>query len=269
VLLDTDIGNDIDDAICLEYLLRNASCDLLGVTTVTAGSLERAKLASALCMYAGRADVPIVAGAQRPLEREPLQEPPISKVGQWPHASDFDTDALSFLSQTIRAHPHQVTLLAIGALTNVAQLFLADPSCVALLKSLVLMGGRYFSPKPEWNIRNDPEAAAVVFGAPVPHLRAVGLDVTHQVKVSAEEFRSHFSGPLLDFAGPWLARRGETHFHDPLAAATIFRPGICGYQQGLVTLSNEDTVFTPDPSGPHEVAQTVDPPAFFTELMWS
>jgi inosine-uridine nucleoside N-ribohydrolase len=265
VLLDTDIGNDIDDTVCLDYLLRKPGCELLGVTTVTAASIERAKLASVLCRHAGR-DVPIVAGAERPLTGEPLQEPPISSPAGWPHDTSFDTDAVPFLSRVIRAHPHQVTLLAIGALTNVAQLLITDPAVAPLLKSLILMGGRYFSPGQEWNIRNDPAAAAIVFGAGLPHLRAVGLDVTDQVKMSAEEFRSSFTGPVLDFSGPWLERKSRVYFHDPLAATTIFS-NTCGYRKGRVTLSNEDTLFDPDSTGPHEVAATVDPSAFFDELL--
>ena len=266
VLLDTDIGNDIDDAVCLDYLLRKPDCELLGVTTVTAAPVQRAKLASVLCRHHGRPDIPIVAGAQLPLSGRPLQEPPFSTPWPWPHETEFDTDAVVFLSRMVRRYPHQVTLLAIGALTNVAQLLINDPAAATLLKSLVLMGGRYFSPGQEWNIRNDPAAAAVVFGADLPHLRAIGIDVTHQVKMSAEQFRLSFSGPVLDFSGPWLERRPQVHFHDPLAAATIFSE-LCGYRKGRVSLTNEDTIFDPDPQGPHEVAAKVDVSAFFSELL--
>lgn len=265
VLLDTDIGNDIDDAVCLDYLLRKPGCELLGVTTVTAAPRRRAELASVLCRHHGRPDVPIVAGAERPLSGEPLQEPPFSMPGVWPHDTEFDTDAVIFLSRTIRKHPHQVTLLAIGALTNIAQLFITDPAVAPLLKSLVLMGGRYFSPGQEWNIRNDRAAATVVFSADLPHLRAIGIDVTQQVKMSAQEFRSEFSGPVLEFSGPWLERRPQVHFHDPLAAATIFS-NLCGYRRGRISLSNADTIFDPDPAGRHEVAATVDVAGFFSEL---
>lgn len=266
VLLDTDIGNDIDDAVCLDYLLRKPGCQLLGVTTVTAAPLRRAELASVLCRHHGRPEVPIVAGAERPLSGEPLQEPPFSVPGVWPHDTEFDTDAVIFLSRAIRKHPHQITLLAIGALTNVAQLLISDPAVAPLLKSLVLMGGRYFSPGQEWNIRNDRAAAAVVFGADLPHLRAIGIDVTQQVKMSAQEFRTSFTGPVLEFSGPWLERRQQVYFHDPLAATTIFSD-LCGYRKGRISLSNADTIFDPDPLGPHEVAATVNVSAFFSELL--
>jgi purine nucleosidase len=263
VVLDTDIGNDIDDAVCLDYLLRNRACRLLGVMTVTAGAADRGRLASALCLRHGRPDVPVVVGAERPLTRQPLQEPPFSGVGAWPHAEPRIEP--EFLSRVIRQHPGEVTLLAIGALTNVAELIQADPEAARMVRSLVLMGGRYFTPGAEWNIRNDPEAAEIVFGFGFRHLRAIGLDVTRQVSMSAEAFRGTVSGPLLDFAAPWLERRDTVHFHDPLAAVTLFKP-VCGYAQGWVEMSNEDTLFTPDAAGLHEVAHTVDAQATFQEL---
>ncbi len=268
ILLDTDLGNDIDDAITLTYLLKQPACELLGVTTVTPGALDRAKLASAVCLDLGR-QVPIRPGAEFPLTGEPLQEPPFSAaelLARWPHQAGFpEGEAVSFLRQTIVAHPGEVTLVAIGPLTNVGRLLRDHPETARALKSLVLMGGRYFTDGsgPEWNIRNDPAAAAVAFAAPVPHLRAVGLDVTRPVFLDAQAFRARFSGLLADFGGPWLRRRDRVTFHDPLAAATVFEP-LCGYAKGNVTVEADGTtLFTPDPAGPHEVAETVSAQDFF------
>jgi purine nucleosidase len=265
VILDTDIGNDIDDALTLAYLLAHPGCELLGITTVTARPIDRARLASAIC-HAYGADVPIAPGAARPLHREPLQEPPFSTPGDWPHATDFPLTALDLLRDTIRAHPGEVTIVAVGPLTNLGALFQADPTLPALLRSVILMGGRFFTtePRPEWNTRNDPEAATIVYGSPLPHLRAVGLDVTRQITLTAEAFRTRFSGILLDLAGPWLERRGQVTFHDPLAASTLFHP-FCGYQTGAISVGNAGfTHFTPHPDGPHEVASSVSPGAFLT-----
>jgi purine nucleosidase len=267
ILLDTDLGNDIDDAITLEYLLKHPACQLLGITTVTPGALDRAKLASAVCLNLGR-QLPIRPGAEVPLSGDPLQEPPFSAselLSRWPHHAVFPDGAVSFLRQTILAHPGEVTLLAIGPLTNVGRLLRDHPETASQLKSLVLMGGRYFEPgdRPEWNIRNDPAAAAIAFAAPIPHVRAVGLDVTRPVFLTEQQFRSRFDGLLLDFSGPWFTRRDRVTFHDPLAAATIFEP-LCGYQKGSITVAEDGTTtFTADPTGIHEVAETVSPQAFF------
>ncbi len=265
VLLDTDIGNDIDDALALAYLLAHPRCELLGVTTVTAGAPDRARLASAVCRHYG-ATLPIAAGAERPVTREPLQEPPFEAadlLDRWPH-SDPEHDAIDLMRQSIVDNPGAVTLVAIGPLTNVARLFQAHPEVVPRLRSLVLMGGCYFSreDKPEWNLRNDPDAARIVFAAGVPHLRALGLDVTRRVHMTPSAFRDRFSGVLLDFAGPWLARRDRVTFHDPLAAATVFEPDLCTYEAAGITVDGDGwTTLGP---GTAEVAQTVAAERFFT-----
>ena len=145
LLLDTDIGNDIDDAVCLAYLLAQPRCELLGITTVTAAPDLRARLASVLCRNAGR-DVPIYPGAADPLVGPPVQEPPPQAVvlDRWEHDTSFPTEpAVDFLRRAIRAHPGEVTLLTIGPLTNVALLFAADPAIPSLLDSVVSMGGSY------------------------------------------------------------------------------------------------------------------------------
>src|SRR5947209_1529089 len=106
LLLDTDIGSDIDDAVALAYLLAQPECELLGITTVTGQALQRAQLASALCLNAGY-DIPIYPGRELPLlgqQRQPLA-PQAAALGRWRHTADFPhREAVPFLRQTIRAH---------------------------------------------------------------------------------------------------------------------------------------------------------------------
>ena len=176
ILLDTDIGSDIDDAVCLAYLLNQPECELLGITTVSGEGLERAMLASALCRVAGKS-VPIYPGPELPLLVAPRQPhaAQAEALQRWPH--DASTSfrqglAIEFMRQTIRQHPHEVVLLAIGPLTNVALLFRADAEIPSLLKGLVMMcgsfGGRPRFGGPEWNALQDPHAAAIVFDVAVP-----------------------------------------------------------------------------------------------------
>src|SRR5512145_3039577 len=144
LLLDTDIGSDIDDAVCLAYLLANPMCELQGITTVTGEGEKRAQIASALCKVAGK-QVPIYVGREEPLlpglKWQP-KCPQADALSRWPHDVDFPRgQAVEFLRRKIRAYPGEVTLLAIGPLTNVAALFAADAEIPSLLKSLVLMGG--------------------------------------------------------------------------------------------------------------------------------
>jgi len=281
VLLDTDIGSDIDDAICLAYLLAQPECELLGITTVTGEAEERASIASALCKVAGK-NVPIFPGAEIPLliPQQQVHAPQAAVLHRWPHDTGFPRgQAVEFLRQTIRAHPSEVILLAIGPLTNVALLFRVDPEVPSLLKGLVMMCGVFTDRLPgvgplEWNARGDPHATAIVYRSPVRMHRSVGLDVTCRVRMDASQVRARFRAdllkPVLDFAEVWFKKADHITFHDPLAAATIFDDHICAFETGTVEveLASEQlrgmTRWVPGgPDGRHQVALDVNPGRFF------
>jgi len=281
VLLDTDIGTDIDDAVCLAYLLANPQCDLLGITTVTGEPEKRAMLASAVCTAAGRT-VPIYPGSARPLmvaQQQTVAQQAVA-LGAWRHETRFpEGKAVAFLRDTIRRHPHEVVLLCIAPLTNIGVLFAQDPEIPSLLKGLVMMCGLFtrripgYAPR-EWNAMGDPDPSMIVSRAPVPLHRSIGLDVTTSVAMSAEEFRQRFThpffAPVRDFAEVWFKDWPGTTFHDPLAAATIFDDSLCTYQRGTVTVEMDSESMrgqthwkAGDVSSPHEIAVGVDPGRFF------
>jgi purine nucleosidase len=283
ILLDTDIDimGDIDDAMCLAYLLAQPACELLGITTVSGEPERRAMLASAQCRVAGR-DVPIYPGASQALlveQRQP-HAPQTDALGSWAHDTSFPRgEAIEFLRRTIRANPGEVTLLAIGPLTNIALLFRADPEIPALLGSLVLMCGDFGeqATRAEWNSLCDPHASAIVYGAQVAAHRSIGLNTTTRVVMPASEVRERFQTPLLrpvlDFAEVWFRKRDEITFHDPLAAATIFDDTICAFEHGAVevelgegTLRGATHWRTDHPDLPHQVAMQVDAERFFTHF---
>jgi inosine-uridine nucleoside N-ribohydrolase len=282
ILLDTDIGSDIDDAVCLAYLLAQPECDLVGITTVSGEGKRRAMIASAQCMAAGK-QVPIYIGAESPLlitQRQP-QAPQAAALDRWAHATDFPTgQAVEFMRRTIRQHPGEITLLTIGPLTNIALLFATDPEIPALLKGLVLMAGSFTAghyDNMEWNVILDPHAAAMVYRTAIPIHRSIGLDVTMQVQMPAEAVRRRFQTPLLrpvlDFAEVWFKERDLLTFHDPLAATTIFDPHICGFERGQVSVEIADQATLGKTSwgaagvntttAPHEIATTVAAARFF------
>jgi inosine-uridine nucleoside N-ribohydrolase len=281
ILLDTDIGSDIDDAVCLAYLLAQPACELLGITTVTGQSEKRAALASVLCKAAGK-DVPIFPGAEEPLMRSEAFQPVAPQaeaLPRWPHQAIFPKgQAVEFLRQTIRENPGEIVLLTIGPLTNIGLLFKTDPEIARLLKGFVMMGGvftnRLAGVGPlEWNAMGDPHATAIVYNTPVRQHRSIGLDVTCQVNMPAEEVNRRFVHPLLqpvkDFAQVWFQHMGWITFHDPLAAVTIFNPDICGFERGQVEVELASqrlaglTYWKVDANGSHEAAFQVDPDRFF------
>ncbi len=287
VLLDTDIGTDIDDAVCLAYLLSHPRCDLLGITTVTGEAELRAGLASALCVHAGK-DVPIYPGARRPLlipQRQP-RAAQAGALGHWKHRTAFpEGEAVAFMREIIRRNPGEVILLTIGPLTNAGLLFSVDPEIPALLKGLVMMCGRFIDPPPqgyapvEWNAVVDAHASAIVYQAGVSLHRSVGLDVTGQVCMTHEVFSRVFHDisimiPVLDMAGIWFKEWPATTFHDPLAAATIFEPSICEYAAGTVNIDLTEgekfglTRWHPGGENPpHEIAIGVDTRRFFSHYL--
>jgi purine nucleosidase len=284
ILLDTDIGSDVDDAVCLAYLLAHPQCEILGITTVTGEPVKRAQMASAQCRLAGK-DIPIFPGCARPLLIDQYQ--PVCQQAEALAGMDYQADfpqgeAIEFLRQTIRAHPGEITLLTIGPLTNIGLLFSMDPEIPALLKAWVGMIG-VFTDKVEgvgpneWNSLLDPHAAAICYRARPTLQRSVGLEVTTQVVLTQDEVRQRFKGPLLEqvlpFAEIWFRSfpKGIT-FHDPLAAATLFNDKICRFKRGLANVELMDPSLAgvidwkPDPvNGPHEAAVSVNAGQFFEE----
>jgi purine nucleosidase len=293
VLFDTDIGSNIDDALALAYLLRQPHCRLLGITTVSGPVKKRAACAAAVCRAAGRDDVPIHCGASDPLP---------GGVGQ-PAAPHFDAlsepervwsgsdepTAVHFLRNAIRGTPQPVMLLSTGPLTNIALLFAMDPEIPALLRGFVSMAG-VFDPHEqnvETNCRIDPLAATIVFeqwrracasgGARVKPSLTIGMDVTRRCTMRVEEVRKRLNVPPLEavarMADAWLRTRESVTFHDPLAAACVFRPQLCGYAAGTITVDSTPgsllagtTRFSPGVAGPHRIATSTNAAVFFRDF---
>lgn len=276
LLLDTDIGNDIDDAVALAYLLQKKECDLIGITTVTGEAQKRAALCEIVCRASGRENIPIHCGLECALANGPGQPIPhhYEAVKHLPHRLERPgNSAVDFLREAIRANPNEITLLSIGPLTNIAALFTIDPEIPFLLKQLVSMAGAFFPPidYAEWNIKCDPVAAAIVYAASKPRHRSIGLDVTMNCQMPAEEVRRRFTGePLATvalMAEHWFQHTKALTFHDPLAAATIFKPELCTYKNGQVISDPKTAVTSFAPGeGADEVAEVVDSEAFFKEF---
>lgn len=187
VIFDTDIGDDIDDAYALSLLASRPQVKLLGVTMAWGQTRERAELAAKLLQVMGRRDLPVYAGRRGDAQ---IRE-------QYAWARGFRSpaikseEAVSFMKRQIERNPGEVTLIAVGPLTNVGDLFTRYPEVKSKLKQLVIMGGAVHvgynnqpPAVPEWNIKCDPAAARVVFASGVP-LTVAGLEATTMMKFEA------------------------------------------------------------------------------------
>src|SRR5262245_43857017 len=192
IVLDTDIGTDIDDAWALGYVLKSPSLELLGVTISDGDTAQRARLACKLLARLGRTDVPVAIGRRTPAV-------PVDRIDyQFAWAEDFRdytpiaTPAVDFLADVIRKHPNQITLVAVGPLHNLGDLVRQHPDVVPLVRRVVLMGGSigasYYGPAavPEWNVRLAIPEAQAVYAAPWP-LTIVPLDSTSYVRLEDRE----------------------------------------------------------------------------------
>ncbi len=282
VWMDTDIGGDIDDALCLAYLLNHPSCELVGITTVCGEVEKRAMIADAICKAAGK-HIPIYAGADKPMMPTAMYPTPdgAAKLPNWEHDTFFQKyQAVDVMRKTIRDNPHEISLLAVGQLTNIAVLFLLDPEIPKLIKELNIVCGVFSEelqatmdmPMANWNSWADPHACAVVCNTAVPVLRIFGLNVTTRLVLKKGEKADLFNTDVMkaveDFGSPWLENHHMT-FHDPLAAACIFEPQLCEYQKGFidVDIQNEANLgmmnFRASDAGNCEIATAVNRDQFF------
>jgi inosine-uridine nucleoside N-ribohydrolase len=236
IYLDTDIGDDIDDALALAVALNSPEVDLRGVTTVFRDARRRAVLARQLLGAFGREDVPVYAGHSKPLLQPYEAIPGGPNVGRQFERLDAslpipaDVTAIEALRDAIHgaaAEGEKLTVVAIGPLTNIALLLHLYPEVIPLCRVLI-MGGKWNpatpSPAAEWNIICDPEAAAMVFRSGV-ELAMVGLDVTLQCVLTHDDVRrfreggTERAGLLADLIDLW---GHKVTLHDPLTVLTLF-----------------------------------------------
>jgi len=260
VLIDCDPGHD--DAMALLLALASPELELLGVTTVHGNQTLEKTTANAIRVleFVGRGDVPVAAGADRPLVRDlfvasyvhgesGLDGPALPP----PQAAPVEQHAVDFLAERLRSARRPVTLIPVGPLTNVALLLARYPRVVESIDRIVVMGGSIaegnVTPAAEFNIWADPEAAHRVFTSGL-ELTMIGLDVTHKALLMSEHAeRLRASGrtgtmvaELVDFFS--VFHRGTYGFagspiHDAVAVAHVARPGLVETASRHVAIERE------------------------------
>ena len=250
IIIDTDPGQD--DAIAILLALASPELEVLGLTTV-AGNVPLAltsRNARIVLELANRRDVPVYAGADRPLLRPLVTAEFVhGKTGldgpvlPEPTMAMADGHAVDFIIQTVLARePGTVTLCPLGPLTNIALALAREPRIAPRLKQIVLMGGGGFeggniTPVAEFNFYVDPQAAALVFKAGVP-ITMAPLDVTHQALTTRKRVAAirAIGSPLGEAVAQWLEffeRFDEQKYgqeggplHDPCVIAWLLRPDL-------------------------------------------
>jgi len=272
VIIDTDIGDDIDDAFALGLALQSPEFRLLGITTAFGDTKLRAQLAVRLLDAVGRGDIPVVAG---------VETAPRTKFTQAKYAEGGDAkqiqpgSAPDFILGEIRKHPGQITLIAIGPQTNLGAAIEKDPATFRKLKRIVMMGGSVYrgyaggAPDPEWNILCDIPAAQKVFTSGVP-LYVMPLDATilklDDIKRKALfDYRSPLTAQLVELYKEW-GQPTPTLF-DPMAVGYAAKPDLC--PTTALQIAVDDKGYTrPGPGAPNaQVCLKSDPATFFTFVL--
>jgi purine nucleosidase/pyrimidine-specific ribonucleoside hydrolase len=225
LIVDTDIGDDIDDAFALALILRSNEFELLGVTTVYKNTEVRATIAKHMVKLVEQLNDIIYWD---------YETETINGKRKIRHYSDYMADyniatecATDFLLSSIEKMPNELTVLALGPLTNLAVAYRKNPIIFKTIKQIVMMGGQASGTFAEWNIRVDPEAADIVFSSGVP-IKMIGLDVTLHCRLNnetVENFRKN-DDPLMKVTASmmdiWINdNKKYPTLHDALAAASM------------------------------------------------
>lgn len=248
VILDVDTG--IDDALAITYALNSPELDVIGLTTCFGNnSLENTTRSTLVILERLGKSVPVYKGADKPLKRG-MKKFPFHVHGEDGLGNNFSEDpvreaesesAVEFIISQVKKRPHEITIIPVGPLTNLAQAIIEAPEIIPLFKEVIIMGGAVFAPGnvtpySEANILADPEAADYVFSSGLP-VTIVGLDVTMKTILPAattDEWRAigtddaRFYADMTDFYiqayETFEPGFGGCALHDPLAVGVAIDP---------------------------------------------
>ena len=263
VIFDTDMGTDVDDCLALAFLLGSPEVRIEAITTVYGDVALRARMCRKLLRLRGRDDVPVYEGIGEPLMKtEPVYWPGHEGKGLL-DADDDGVDlteehaaghaaahAVDVLIERVLAAPGEITVLAVGPLTNIAAAIIREPQFAQAIAKLTIMGGHIRTyeragPLAEHNIKSDPEAAHIVFSSGAP-IDLVPLDVTlratidtagvDRIRAAGTPYHAAVADQVVRYP-PFTERGEQTFLHDPLAAASLLRPDHLTWQDLAVRVA--------------------------------
>jgi inosine-uridine nucleoside N-ribohydrolase len=242
VIIDTDIGDDIDDAFALGLALKSPELKILGVTTTFGDTQLRARLVDRYLKAVGRNDIPVFAGPPTKTSNA-MTQAAYARGG----AEKQFADGSEFIDREAREHPGKITLIGIGPLFTIEAAIKRDPATFKKLRRVVLMGGSVYrgygldaqgkpkAPEPEWNILNDPGGlkALLTSGVPVSLMPLDSTQVPLDTK-NREQLFAHGSAltqQLGELYHQWMAgtpsHSPTPTLFDPVAVTYTFRPDLC------------------------------------------
>ncbi len=260
VIIDTDPG--VDDALALLFAMRSPELKIEAITPVAGNVPLDLTLPNALRMVevADRTDIPVAEGARAPLARRLVTAAYVHGNNGLdgvefpaPKTKPVDEPAAEIIHRIVSRSPGEVSIIAVGPLTNVATALRAYPSLTKEIREIVLMGGSLsggnMTPAAEFNIYVDPEAASIVFGSGVP-LTMVGLDVTEKCTLTDDHVKTLEAGEdAISKAAARITRNALEHsrkadwgppaMHDPLAVATFIDRTIVRLEKCFVAVETQ------------------------------
>jgi inosine-uridine nucleoside N-ribohydrolase len=281
VIIDTDIASDLDDAFAVALALQSPEICILGFSTVSGDTLARAKVLDEMLGVSDNGDIPVAVGTPTTLP----YSLPIGRQGRFGEHGHFPREthpsAVDFIREQLGRFPDQITLVAIGPLTNLAALIDKDAPRFRQVKRVVMMGGSIRSgygtpgdkvngPVPEYNIWVDIPAAQKVFESGVP-IYVLPTDSTAQLKLDEVKRDAIFSEgtPLSDSLGLLYLMWGGTTpvMFDAMAVAYIVDPTLCPVEPMRIVVDDKG-VTRPEQGKPNaQVCLHSDPDAFFRFFM--
>jgi len=274
IIIDTDIGDDIDDAFAVALALRSPELQILGISTTFGDTELRAKLADRLLGEAGRQDIPVAAGTPTSFKSNFTQRA-YAEGGHFAKLSH--PNSTNFILDQIRRNPNQITLVAIGPLVNVGALIDQDADTFRKLRRVVLMGGSIYrrygdmgyapsrGPEPEWNIKNDVPSAQKLFASGVP-IFMMPLDST-QLKMDEVKRPLIFRAgtPLTDALTLLYYQWGQQTptLFDVMTLAYILDPKLCPVTPMHITVDEQGSTRPTLGTANAQVCLDSDSEAFF------
>ena len=253
VIIDTDIGDDIDDAFAL-LLAMKLNYDIIGITTVFENTVQRARIAKKMLRTFGNGyeNVPVYAGAATPLAEQSevypdlCQYSPELDADEYRPDSENEDDAISFIIDSAKKYGKDLTVIALGPFTNIAKVIMRDRDALSEVGKIVIMGGAYFKQYVDWNVMCDVEAAKFMFDT-LKGIHCIGADVTHRLRLSLGDdarvsvYRDDETGAYVSrLYKMWKRARGSIGvLHDPLAVLYASDPSVCTVEEAPITLITE------------------------------